>query len=120
MKIQKLPDDFAEFLRDASKALLGNRYRLELGLSLGAGEPRVFAHELAKGLGLPDRTVGEELRRLASVGLLRPLEDREPGQFRIYYDRIPSCHWENLERLRDELLARMETEQTRRAQLRRV
>jgi hypothetical protein len=105
VKVQDQPDNVRDAIRDKSKALLGNRYRLELGLAV-AGTPKLFAHALARELGLPDRTVGEELRRLEAGGLLRRMPDRAPGQARIYYERLPSCHWENLEQLATELVER--------------
>ena len=105
MKIESLPDRIRSQLRDVSKALYGNRYRIEIVVHVAAQRSGTFyARPLALKLGLSDNVVGTELHKLEQAGLLRQVPSRDGGP-RIFYERLPSCHWSNTTQLAEELVA---------------
>ncbi len=77
-------------LRERSKLLFGNRYRLEIGEMI-ARSSVVTAREIARDLGLADSVVRAELLRLSAAGLLvpSPMPTRER-----YYERVADPFWD--------------------------
>lgn len=106
-KIDQLSDDALQSVRVVSRALWKGQYRLEIGCRIAeAPGGRVFGHGLAKASGLSDKAVGEELRRLESAGILLLAPCDDPGQKRVYFDRVESCYWAGVLALIDEIVER--------------
>lgn len=82
-----------ESLRDASKALLGNRYRLEIAAAVHAwGEEPLNALTMADFTGIRYPRVQEDLKRLQAAGLLRGGGD--PSARTVEYKAVASVYWE--------------------------
>lgn len=108
MKLAPTPDGKQlSRLRNVSRDLLGNKYRLEVALAVADSETgRVYGHGVANAIpDLADNQAGKELARLESAGLLVK-ESPVEGQTRIYYQRRPSCYWGHCEELASEILSR--------------
>jgi len=90
-------------VREVSKQLFGNRYRLEIGAAVARAEPGVFyARQLAHTLNLAENVVQAELRRFLAADLLQLL-DQVPGQRAVYYQRVGSPFWESCERILNDI-----------------
>ncbi len=76
-------------LREASKALFGNSYRLELFIAIGATDRGFYARELAARMGVADNLVTTQLRRLVDLGLLK----KRLSGAHVIYERAPSAIW---------------------------
>lgn len=68
-----------------------------------AQEETFFQGQVAKDAGCEPSYLSEFMKRLALVGLIEPL-DKDPGQVRKYYRRLPSPLWELSADLLDHLL----------------
>ena len=81
-------------IRAASKALLGNQYRLEICAALTERQAEaVSATEMADLLEIKYARAHEELKRLLAAGLLR--EPGAPvGGRTVDYKVVPSVYWE--------------------------
>ena len=81
-----------ERLRAASKDLLGNKYRAEVGAAIHAwGSDALTALTLADYTGIRYPRVQEELKRLESAGLLAQVD--KPGQH-VEYKARATVYWE--------------------------
>jgi hypothetical protein len=82
-----------EFLRKKSKALFGNRDRLEVATEVARSESAaVNAADLSYALRLPNNRVRAQLIALASVGLLEAMpHDGTTG--RVWFIRRQSQFW---------------------------
>src|SRR5256885_5115104 len=106
-KIEALPDATLESLREVSRHVFNNQYRLEIACVIGeSAEGRVFAHGLAKARGVTDKVAGEELRRLEKARLLAAIVPDDPGQKRQYFSRQESSYWDAMRRFADEIAER--------------
>lgn len=106
MTIRGDDDIELERIREVSKALYGNRYRLEVAAAVAQWEPGVVhARALATELRVPDNVVQGELKHFASAGILVPL-GRHPRQRTVDYERMPSPYWSSARELLDSLLQR--------------
>jgi hypothetical protein len=80
-------------IREFSKAVLGNSYRLEVGAAIARRKDGVvYARQLASQLGVPDSVVQPILKQFAEVGLLTPLPRIKGHQMREYA-RSESTFW---------------------------
>jgi hypothetical protein len=83
-----------ERVRQRSKALLGNRYRLEIAAAVAGLETELFhAKELAEGLGIPHNVVSEQAKAFVAAGVCADVPPVEGQRFR-YFQRLPSSYWE--------------------------
>lgn len=80
-----------EEIREISKRVLGNRYRLEVAAAIGEQEPGVFhVRLLADKLRLPDNKVRDELVKFSEAGLIQLLPKIRGQQD---YRREESVFW---------------------------
>ncbi|MDQ4142361.1 MAG: hypothetical protein M3198_01220 [Actinomycetota bacterium] len=80
-----------EEIREVSKRVLGNRYRLEVAAAIAEQEPGVFhARLLADKLRLPDTKVRDELVKFTEAGLVQQLPKIRGQQD---YRREDSVYW---------------------------
>ncbi len=90
-----------EEIREVSKRVLGNRYRLEVAAVIAEQEPGVFhVRLLADKLRLPDNKVRDELVKFAEVGLIQQLPKIRGQQD---YRREESVYWTFARELMNEL-----------------
>jgi hypothetical protein len=91
-------------LRQLSKELLGNKYRLEIGVAIWQleGAP-FFAQALADDSGLRYPRVQEDLKRLAAAQMLQA-QPAESGGSAVYYKATQSIYWELCAELHAELI----------------
>ncbi len=81
-----------EPLRSASKDLLGNKYRAEVGAAIHAwGSEPLTALTLSDYTGIRYPRVQEELKRLEAAGLLSQMD--KPGQ-QVEYKARATVYWE--------------------------
>ena len=82
-----------ERVRAASKEMLGNKYRVEIGAAIHtwAGE-KLNSLTVADYTGIRYPRVQEDLKRLAAAGLLEQIED--PGSRTVEYKAASSVYWE--------------------------
>jgi DNA-binding CsgD family transcriptional regulator/DNA-binding MarR family transcriptional regulator len=85
-------------LRDASKALFGNRLRLELIALIAETNEEFHVREVAERLDVADNLIAGQLARLHEVGLL----SRRPSDRLVLYTREASAVWTMAKRLRAE------------------
>ena len=79
--------------REASKALLGHSFRLEVAVAVARSRSGVvYARQLADQLVISDQRVRENLARFESVGLLE-LASEASGRRPKTYRRRPSVYW---------------------------
>jgi DNA-binding MarR family transcriptional regulator len=87
-------------IRRFSKAVLGNRHRLEIARAIAEEtKGRVSARRLARELGLADSLVQPELKRLSALGLLRPLPKRGAE---LFYERRQFKFWTAMTDIHDD------------------
>jgi hypothetical protein len=85
-------DSVREFLRTRSKALFGNRDRLEVAAAIAsASSGAVNAAELAYALELPNNRIRAQLRGLAEAGLLDVMP--RDGSGRVWFIRVDHMFW---------------------------
>ena len=93
-----------EAIREVSKRVLGNRYRLEVADAIAGQEPGIFhARLLADRLRLPDTKVRDELVKFAEAGLIQQLPKIRGQQD---YRREDSVYWTFARELLTELRTR--------------
>lgn len=81
-----------EPLRSASKDLLGNKYRAEVGAAIHVwGSEPLTALTIADYTGIRYPRVQEELKRLEAAGLLSQID--KPGQ-QVEYKAQATVYWE--------------------------
>jgi hypothetical protein len=68
-----------------SKALFGNGHFLLVGCTLRPRTSPFYAREVAAETGLPDKTVGEILKRMTAAGLVQKLPTADTKQ---YFERV--------------------------------
>jgi hypothetical protein len=80
-------------LIEASKALFGRQYRLEIGAVTGLVEPPIWSRRLSRLLDIPENQVAAELSVFADRGALQrqPLSEFDR---RKTYERLPHPLWE--------------------------
>jgi hypothetical protein len=94
-------------IRSASKALLGNKYRAEIGACVHAwGDKPLTALAVADQTGIRYGRVHEELVRLKDAEMLDHVE--QAGGSTVEYKASPSVYW----RFCAELLAELEAGET--------
>jgi mannose-6-phosphate isomerase-like protein (cupin superfamily) len=86
-------------IREASKALFGNSYRLEMLAIIGELGNPFQVHEVAASLGVADNLVTSQVARLCDLGLL----DKVVVSRQVLYTRRPSGIWAMAAAFRDEL-----------------
>lgn len=92
-----------ERLRQISKSLLGNRYRLEIASEIGQLDVDIFhAKEIADNLALPHNVVSEQIKSFVDVGLCHDVP-AVSGQRHRFFRRSESCFWSGCEALRNEV-----------------
>lgn len=81
-------------IASTSKLLFGSKYRLPIAAAVAsAPEDRIFVRAIARGLGIADNLVANEMRRMEEAGLLLQAP-REAGQPIVYFRRVPSPYWD--------------------------
>jgi hypothetical protein len=98
-------------LRPASRAVFQSKYAFE-GMLLIAQEDRFYPSQVAEMTGCEPNFAGTFIKRLATAGLVEPL-DHQPGQNRKYYRRLPSPIWDFCLRWARELLSEPDAPITR-------
>jgi DNA-binding transcriptional ArsR family regulator len=89
-------------IRQRSKELLGNMYRLEVAEAIAhAAGDAVTTLSVHEETGIRYARVQEELRRLKGAGILKA-QPSPPGQ-PVEYKAEPTSYWELCKRLLDEL-----------------
>lgn len=81
----------AEALRDFSKAVFGNRHRLEVLAAIAEGESEFYVAELVKATGIPSSTITPIVRELGDA-LVRPLGRLSRNQPH-YHQRVDHAVW---------------------------
>jgi hypothetical protein len=87
-----LDDSQRDLVRPSSRAVFSGAYALE-ALAVIAQESRFYQGQIARTTGCEPSYAGDLMKRLEAVGLIEPL-DRDPGQVRKYYRRLPSPLWQ--------------------------
>ncbi len=96
-----------EEIREVSKRVLGNRYRLEVAAAIAEQEPGVFhVRLLADKLRLPDNKVRDELVKFTEAGLIQLLPKIRGQQD---YRREESVYWAFAQELIKELRKKRST-----------
>jgi len=81
-------------LREKSKQLLGNAYRLEVASEIFAHpDEKISAQEMADLTGIRYPRVYEELKRLEAAGLLVAAGNRASSRT-VDYKVVPSAYWQ--------------------------
>lgn len=87
-------------VREASNAMFGNSFRLEVLAMVGEFDEAFYAHEIARRIDVADNVVSAELDELHEVGLLLARRSTTPE---VIYSARKSSIWAAAKRLRDEL-----------------
>jgi hypothetical protein len=91
-------------LRELSKELLGNKYRLEVAVAIARLEGSPFyAQSLVDDCGLRYPRVQEELKRLAAADMLIEQPPEQGGGSTVYYKAIASVYWQMCVQFHEEL-----------------
>jgi len=85
-------------LREVSKPLFGNAYRLELLAIVGDFDSPFYARQIATQMGVADNLVTSQLARLCELGLL----EKQVASPHVLYTRHPSRVWEMAKQVRIE------------------
>ena len=81
-------------IREKSKQLLGNAYRLEVASEIFAhADEKISAQEMADLTGIRYPRIYEELRRLQATGLLVASGNRTSTRT-VDYKVVPSVYWQ--------------------------
>jgi DNA-binding MarR family transcriptional regulator len=86
-------------VREISKPLFGNAYRLELLAMIGDFDGAFYARQIARQMGVADNLVTSQLGRLCELGLL----EKQPASPHVIYTRLPSHIWGMAKQLRLEI-----------------
>ena len=103
-----LDDDVLDALRDKSKRLYGNRYRLEVAVAVGRAAETFYLAEIARKIGADDPPVRNILLDMVDAGLLRALKGKRGAA--KFYERRPSRYWAMAETMLEELVAGLPAE----------
>jgi hypothetical protein len=80
-------------IRDLSKGLFGNRYRLEIAAEIAQLDGDLFhAKELADNLGIAHNVVSEQLKSFVDVGVCEDIPSVR-GQRHRFFRRLDSKYW---------------------------
>lgn len=80
-------------IRNFSKGLFGNRYRLEIAAEVAQVNGDLFhAKELADNLGIAHNVVSEQLKSFVEVGVCDDMPSVS-GQRHRFYRRLDSTYW---------------------------
>ena len=90
-------------LRRFSKAVFGNRHRLEVLAAIAAGESEFYVQALSTATGIPTSTITAIVRELGS-GLVDPLP-RTALNAPHFYNRVESPVWDMAAELLTEVQA---------------
>jgi hypothetical protein len=81
-------------VRQLSKVLYGNRYRLEIAAAIGLLDTDVFhAKEVADGLGMPHNVVSQQIKCFVEVGVCEDMPAID-GHRNRYFRRLDSPYWQ--------------------------
>lgn len=100
-----------EGIRSRSKAMFGNKYRLEVAAAVGDSGGVLYARDIARILGVSDNLVFAVLKQFEEAGMLQDL-GRVEGQQQHYYARADSFFWDACSRLLVELVAAPDSKQS--------
>lgn len=94
-------------IRNFSKGLFGNRYRLEIAAEIAQMDGDLFhAKELADNLGIAHNVVSEQLKSFVDVGVCDDMPSVN-GQRHRFFRRLNSNYWSGCLAILEEVAARL-------------
>jgi hypothetical protein len=106
---QHLDEASVESLRVQSKALFGNRHRLEVAVAIARADEMFYVRELSKATRIPEPQIKAIVAAIESdTGLLRRLDGKRGSP--QFYERRKSAYWRAAEALFGELVGSAATQ----------